>query len=126
MSVCAVWCKCSNGRWYENPVWFERHKDRGFKWYVCLDDDDPPELVMRDDEEQPKLSWAKFPKARPSGGCLRMLGPENKNGDRTFLKSRSVFGCIISAPPIPDKYSGSEMVERPTECAVYYDWKGGK
>lgn len=40
MSLVPTWVRMNDGKFYQNPV------IAGAGWYICFDDDDPPELVV--------------------------------------------------------------------------------
>ena len=96
MSLGAVWAgPCSDGRWYEEPSWNAYNEDGGRNWFVCLDEDDPAELVVRVELEAPELSWFAHKKLKESGRCC--LG-----ADHAFLPAKRAFGGFVCAPPPPN------------------------
>jgi len=42
MSLVSTFVKMSDEKWYKNPCIY----DETYDWYLCFDDDDPPELVV--------------------------------------------------------------------------------
>lgn len=42
MSLVSTYCLADDGKWYKEPVL------RGEDWFICFDDDDPPELVFKE------------------------------------------------------------------------------
>lgn len=42
MSLVSTYCLADDGQWYREPVL------RGEDWFICFDDDDPPELVFKE------------------------------------------------------------------------------
>ena len=67
MSLVPTYVQLNNGMWAKSPVWF------GPGWFVCVDDDDPPELVME-----------------KRGGQWRHLNVEE------FLKSKGISAKLLT------------------------------
>ncbi len=44
MSLVGTYVLCDDGRWYTNPCWWGSLNGRW--WFICFDDDDPPEIVI--------------------------------------------------------------------------------
>lgn len=42
MSLVSTYCLADDGKWYKEPVL------GGEDWFICFDDDDPPELVFKE------------------------------------------------------------------------------
>ena len=42
MSLVPTFVKMADEKWYQNPVLYDKEGD----WFLCFDDDSPPELVM--------------------------------------------------------------------------------
>ena len=84
MSLVSTWVKMADGKWYQNPTIFSKSRN----WYLCFDDDDPPELVIKEDKPRSKverlelaetiLKWwnidAKIQRSQLY--CQRMFPPE--------------------------------------------------
>lgn len=103
MSLVSTWCKCSDGRWYKNPVWASSR--RNYTWFVCLDDKEPPELVMLHGMETAimdsgVIDWFK-PGKNFTRGVMRCFDTSVGSGMRPAV---SVFGRIVAAPPIPTHF----------------------
>lgn len=41
MSLTSTFVKCNDGNYYRDPTW------RGNDFFICFDDDDPPEIVIK-------------------------------------------------------------------------------
>ena len=76
MSQVSVHVRAKDGKWYEDPVLFGRRnntKKGRVLWFICFDDNDPPELVLFDNSEIPNLQDLGFElfgrefKPRPCG-----------------------------------------------------------
>lgn len=44
MSLVSTYVRADDGKYYKNPI--IRGEIGGKKWFICFDDDDPPELVV--------------------------------------------------------------------------------
>lgn len=99
MSLCTVWIgPCTDGRYYSEPRWTsEKAEDGSCDWFVCLDDDDPPEIVIREDAEPPSLPWLSY-KTRFRTSNRAILHPKN------FTSAKSAWVSIRKPPPPPDSY----------------------
>jgi hypothetical protein len=98
MSLTSTWIQCNDKKWYENPKWCDLQEDGTYTWFVCLDDDDPPELVVKIDRSEPEIPWFK-PTTESSSYSGRYFGDE-----RRFHPARSRFGEIPSRPPPPQVF----------------------
>lgn len=130
MSLVATWCYCSDGKWYEDPVWYELAEDSKTRsWFLCLDDDDPPELVIQltDDEYKhhkrpavPELDYFKI-----TGGWSysfgRWFGLSHSSPVKQAMRHGvGVFGKLTKVPPPPGQFD-SVSEERPDYMGCYYD-----
>lgn len=121
MSMYSVWIKCQDGRWYEDPIWTEIGK-----WFICLDDDDPPELVMTkkayDAGELSKLQldWFKAGKVEHGTGG-RMFPPYSKH--QPSITAINLFGKIIKIPPVPEFYDAVAESEDDSRIQCWYNVK---
>lgn len=100
MSLGNIYLKSSDGKWYEWPT-IEGVTQDGKKWYLCFDEDDPPELVVQTDGNGKEIDAKKilreasvsFSGVRFNGVCGRMIG------------DAASFWVNITAPiPTPTKY----------------------
>ena len=48
MSLGPTFVKMADGKWYKNPVLYGNSS----QWFLCFDEDDPPELVIHQPKEQ--------------------------------------------------------------------------
>ena len=99
MSLCTVWIgPCTDGRYYSEPRWVgNQAEDGSCDWFLCLDDDDPPEIVIREDVEPPSLSWLSY-KTRFRRSRRAILHPRN------FTPAKAAWAKIKETPPPPTSY----------------------
>ncbi|MBL4656243.1 MAG: hypothetical protein JKY33_10525 [Bacteroidia bacterium] len=78
MSLCSTYVQSQEGNWYKNPIiWGE-----DASYFVCWDDDDPIELVIRIDSN---MTLKKVVDELYSQGWnIELLGHKMKTGDRYF------------------------------------------
>lgn len=77
MSLVPTYVQLITGVWAKNPVWY------GPGWYVCVDDDDPPELVMeRKGDAWRQLDVEEFLKSK--GIPAKLLTRAERTGLRLF------------------------------------------
>jgi hypothetical protein len=50
MSIVSTWILADDGLYYKDPAL------RGVNWYICFDDTDPPELVVKVNDDRRKRS----------------------------------------------------------------------
>jgi len=100
MSLGNIYLKSSDGKWYEWPT-IEGVTQDGKKWYLCFDENDPPELVVQTDGNGKEIDAKKilreagvsFGGVRFNGVCGRMIG------------RAASFWVTITAPiPTPTKF----------------------
>lgn len=104
MSLVPTYVQMADTCWYKNPVIY--HDD----WFLCFDDDDPPELVFKIESLKQRIIVKEFAEkileknkinadvTRVSDSCQRPYPPEWNS----FHQSISVFLKINS--PIDLKY----------------------
>jgi hypothetical protein len=121
MSLVGNYCKCSDGKWYGEAVWHNPE----YTWFVVLDDDDPPELVIEvgaEDSVQGQLPWFKI--IQSQGHSHRMFGGKTVS-DSEFRPARSYFGELIAVPPPPQKFhsvfESDEEIKTKVWQGVFYD-----
>jgi len=123
MSLVATWCYCSDGCWYEEPVWKGLDQNGLNIWFLCLDDDDPPEMVIRTDRAAIGTR-AELNAMRPKLPWLRYISQVSPAGHRyfggSFHKAVSCWTEFIQVPPPPEKYD-SKSETRPSYMGCYYD-----
>ena len=121
MSLVSTYIKTTDGKWYRNLVY------RGEGWFICFDDDDPIELVIRKSSgiKPEDIDLLKqFPKFRLSKP--RSSG-RNFGGDWLFpavayflcAESQLSFGNPFPAPRETDTYD-KVFDEYPNTQGVYY------
>ncbi len=108
MSLVASYAYCKDGKFYREPVW------RGDTFFLCLDDDDPPELVIMKPkaltvEDAKKMATniltvlgikAKIIEGSYFGGASRIF----KKGSFKFIKAFRYFLEIVEPPPPPNEW----------------------
>lgn len=121
MSLVATWCLCSNGKWYEDPVWEgDPLPDSSRSWFLCLDDDEPPELVVQIGQPIPEIPWFRpGTKMRQAG---RRYFSETGSFNEQYRPARNQFGSLIRRPDPPQEYS-SVSDTRPSYMGHYYELK---
>jgi hypothetical protein len=118
MSLVPVYAKCSDGLWYKRPVWHGEYLEDGtFPWFVCLDDDDPPELVVQRDREKPNIPWLKTASLKPYSDALRIFDRKY-----AFREANAWWALITESPPPPNKYDWLSPAKPKGEC-VLYEWE---
>lgn len=130
MSLVPTFARAVDGVFYENPVL------RGDGWFLCFDDDDPPELVIRTVHHAGFGGKAFREKVRARaveildglGFRYRITSKEpHCTGQRLFGENRqfnpaAAFFLKIESPiPVPQQFSGKATLEEVSqrECVVY-------
>jgi hypothetical protein len=118
MSLCATYVCADDGKFYKNPT----YRDPSGKWFVCFDDDDPPELVVSRDhtgEHQSILvdllgedGFKKMRKGRGGQRCFDETGQ--------FRPARAYFFHLLKRPPPPTDHRGV-FEELPHGDLVFFD-----
>lgn len=96
MSLVSTYVRAADGKLYKNP------SVRGDFWFVCFDDDEPPELVVMEGFDRPFFTWfkvKKYDKHHPRR-CGRSF-----NGE--FHDALAYFGKLVDRIPIPEKHEGT-------------------
>lgn len=110
MSLVPTWVYAEDGNWYKDPV------ITGPGWFICFDDDDPPEMVIRTDQRQPQIPAFFQPIGKFGHPCHRHFN----NG---FFPAKSCFGRLEKAIPVPQQFreriAGPDWPHPPFgECSV--------
>lgn len=113
MSLVSTYVKAVDGKFYKNPVL------SGPNWFVCFDDDDPPELVIATRLNLPPErilndAGIKYSKLRKQGKSGRVFGGKIKNACAYFFD-------LDSALPVPNRHDGA--FDKLTGDRVTYDFK---
>ncbi len=123
MSQMPTYCKCSDGRWYEGP--WRGYNDKGEQiWFLVLDDNDDPELVVKvDNRFGRKATWAAWKDVFP---VLDWFEPRKHVmtsgrifGGGNFHDAVAVFGILTKLPPPPAHEKGWD--ECPSGQYFFYD-----
>lgn len=113
MSLVPTWVEAVDGNFYKDPTL------RGTGWFVCFDDDDPPELVIRVEYAKKRFSilkdkGIKYANLAFQGSSGRLFGGRFKTANSYFFKLRGPI-------PIPDKHDG--VASKPTGQCCFYSFK---
>lgn len=121
MSLVSTYVKAVDGKWYQDPV-LEGVSDSGHKWFLCFDDEDPPELVYQ---------WGSH--RDPAGKVLRKAGIRWANmrharaSTRCFLggsyMADGYFVDLTSPIPVPARYD-AVFEFQPQRDGCYYGFEG--
>lgn len=119
MSLSATWVKATDGYFYEEPVL------RGEGWFVCFDDDDPPELVIEKGlglNPPATLREANigFTHLQFSQECGRDFG--GQSGDINIRDAQSFF-FELTAPLDPAFITDFDSKQKDKPMGVYYDFE---
>ena len=95
MSLVSTYVRAVDGKFYRNPVL------RGKGWYLCFDDDEPPELVVLRGKHPPGFSF--FKKSHRRGNqSMRCF----KRGSLGYQAADAYFGRLTDRIPIPKDHDG--------------------
>jgi hypothetical protein len=118
MSLVGTFVKCTDGNWYQGLVY--RAQDN--TWFICFDDDDPPELVARETcKLTPRQICEKL-------GLQVKAYNKGSHSDRSFngrfRPAKSVFLDVVCNKPFPapsrwDQYDRA-FQGHPHQEGVYY------
>lgn len=98
MSLVSSYVLFDNGRWYRDPT------IRGEDWYLCFDDDDPPEVVIKTVEGQSKGYYSSL----MINKCIQL----NEQGLRLHMTEAGPIAYRFFTDNIRDmEYAASWFVE---------------
>lgn len=118
MSLVSTYVKCTDGKWYRNPVY--RAKDKS--WFICFDDNDPVELVVK---KNCQLGAEQI--LKEVGIRYTSISSGGRGGSRCFEKGKFSFtpalayfiSTVRQTFPIPNEWD--EIFEQyPHKEGVYY------
>jgi len=120
MSLVPTWVKATDGLFYKNPILY------GEDWYICFDDDDPPELVISNKIPSSKAALTvKAEKILTELGIKFKLHKHPRNSGRMFpptwkkcTNSLAFFFDLESLMPIP-QLSDDKAEKWKGECVIY-------
>jgi len=121
MSLVSNYCYCSDGFWYKEANWRGLELPDGTSsWFICLDDDDPPEIVIQANVVPPTFDWFSYP--RPEMKTEKQCTAKRvfKTEPWEFRWGHATFGRLVAVPPPPEQHQG-KFEERPKNQGVYYD-----
>lgn len=112
MSLVSTYVRAVDGKLYRDPIVV------GNDWFLCFDDDDPPELVVRAMGALPELQ------------CIRAICGHTRSfrcftGDLNddFVEADSYWCELVSPIPVPQRHDGVVALED-IKQGVIYDPKG--
>jgi len=115
MSLVSTYVRAVDGKLYRDPVF------RGDFWFLCFDDDDPPELVVKAGHKRPGFTWFK---------CNRYQANNPHRGTRSFgdewCEALSYLGRLVDRIPVPTEHGGFVTDKKEIPQACIYDPKPKK
>ena len=113
MSFVSAYVRAVDGKLYRDPV------VEGDGWFVCFDDDDPPELVVKAAMALPELPFIKI-----IGGNTRSFRDFSDDPDASMIEADSYWCKLVKPIPVPRVHDG--VVDRKDiSQSVIYDPEGG-
>lgn len=112
MSLVSTYVRAVDGKLYRNPV------IRGDGWFLCFDDDDPPELVVEVGREAPGFTFFKRKRRGHRGGRCSQSSL-NKTVEMRFKTADSYFGRLTAPIPVPAEHDGVATTEEIGQGVVY-------
>jgi len=120
MSLVATWCRCADGNWYSEPVWAGPDPANP-DWFLCLDDDDPPEVVVKKGADGPTFPWFKYASLKPCGSRIFTMREAGTNFE--FTPARHAFGSFKKTPPVPNRFDQVRPTREGIAQGVFYEVK---
>lgn len=118
MSLVSTYVLCTDGQMYRDPTWHGRHENR-LKWFLCFDDDDPPELVIESARGMnPQLvrqiasailaglPIRRFKLGKVEPGVSGRIFPQDGPKSLKFVQAYSLFVSLYEPLPPPQKHDG--------------------
>lgn len=129
MSLVPTWVRATDGKYYKDPVLRERD------WFLCFDDNEPPELVVKwkEGDDLPSF-WRRaetilkelglqyrFLSKRPALHSRDFGNYRLRSGSISLHYAGSVFLEITAPIPVPQEYGavGTYHDVLRTECVLY-------
>ena len=113
MSLVSTYVRAVDGKLYRNPVL------RGKGWFLCFDDDEPPELVVLRGQTPPGFEFFKKKKQTPRRS-MRCFG---KDISAPFQNADAYFGRLTAPIPVPEEHNGFVSSPERIRQGVVYDPK---
>jgi len=99
-----------DGKLYRDPV------IEGDGWFLCFDDDDPPELVVKIGHNLPDLKCVRVLRAHArSGRCFS----KTLDGDFLFEDAHSYWCELLSPIPVPKRHDGTVERDQIVQGVIY-------
>ena len=129
MSLVPTFVKMANEKWYKNPTLF----DETYEWFICFDDDDPPEIVIAklDRQLSKAIRWDLIEKTLFKFDIVARILSHHECGQRIFPPNHDNFQPAVNAylsihQPIDlknlkIKHDGV-FDQMPSEEGVYFDF----
>jgi len=105
MSLVSTWVEATDGKMYKNPE-FE-----GDDFFICFDDDDPPEIVIR--KTSNRTPWQIFDSLGIFADKVQDRGFSGRCFGRRFkvVAAQSYFFQLLKPIPVPRKFDDSRTLE---------------
>jgi hypothetical protein len=114
MSLVATYVLATDGRYYEDPTIYDTEHWPP-NWFLCFDDDDPPELVVRKGTPIPDLPYfQRTTRFRSQTGRQFDHRACNAPEQEFFVPALACFGKLTQPIPPPTMflYSGGQRKKR--------------
>lgn len=117
MSLVPTFVLAQDGKLYENPVL------QGSGWYLCFDDDDPPELVIKVSRGMKRSMYRKLAENTLREAGIQQyarLSFQHVSG-RMIGTAASFFLDLKEPIPVPQKFDAA-LEEYPAREGVVYNF----
>jgi hypothetical protein len=112
MSLVPTYVQALDGRFYENPVL------EGPGWFICFDDDDPPELVLTEGMARNGPPEHFLNVARVNGGNFRKASRSHRMFGKSLRPAASYFFDLRGPIPVPSRFDA--VHDKPRGDGVYH------
>ena len=128
MSLVSTYVKMPNKMWYQNPIIYDKTLD----WFICFDDDDPPELVLKSPKQISKIERVEYIKNTLFIADISVEGfTHSVSGNRLFPPEWKKFHPAVNAFLKINGFNNLEiltikydkaLLDRPEGQGVYYEF----
>ena len=125
MSITSTWVLAEDGRYYEDPTLYDPDHFPPW-WFLCFDEDEPPELVVRVGTPIPDLPYFErtTPVRKARKGCrIFDHNPDYKAKVEPHAPAHAYFGKLTQPIPVPtrwrEKRGCSEIGQTPNVPCTY-------
>lgn len=109
MSLVSTYVRATDGQFYKNPV------IEGDNWFICFDDREPPEMVVKEGAYPPELAYFQ-----PTSSLVP-CGQRVFEQEWDFAPARHQWGKLVGPIPVPDDDNHDGKCNRPPGGCVIYD-----